>query len=207
MVDPEQWASDRANYPWTREIDLDLEVGAGASQVPLCSCSRCKAVLGTEQVEPMFQDYDRIPHLVNDTLTYHQYFLCSRRMEAFVFNTREWSKQFYSTLLPLWLALILTIVMLDVAGFKTAVFDRKMIDGLVLATDTREMITGLTKPFVREQTMDEEQTDEDNGASAYSQPQVSELSAWSADFVQGKGQGLIFLLHGKPGVGKTYTAG
>jgi len=30
---------------------------------------------------------------------------------------------------------------------------------------------------------------------------------WSADFVQGKGQGLTFLLHGKPGVGKTWTAG
>jgi SpoVK/Ycf46/Vps4 family AAA+-type ATPase len=31
--------------------------------------------------------------------------------------------------------------------------------------------------------------------------------AWSADFVKGKGQGLIFLLHGSPGVGKTCTAG
>lgn len=30
---------------------------------------------------------------------------------------------------------------------------------------------------------------------------------WSADFVRGKGNGLIFLLHGKPGVGKTCTAG
>ncbi|KAK0644823.1 hypothetical protein DIS24_g8468 [Lasiodiplodia hormozganensis] len=29
---------------------------------------------------------------------------------------------------------------------------------------------------------------------------------WSADYVKGKGEGLIFLLHGKPGVGKTYTA-
>ncbi|KAK8061853.1 P-loop containing nucleoside triphosphate hydrolase [Apiospora phragmitis] len=29
---------------------------------------------------------------------------------------------------------------------------------------------------------------------------------WSADFVMGKGSGLTFLLHGKPGVGKTLTA-
>ncbi|KAH7045281.1 P-loop containing nucleoside triphosphate hydrolase protein [Macrophomina phaseolina] len=35
---------------------------------------------------------------------------------------------------------------------------------------------------------------------------ASESSSWSADFVSGKGEGLIFLLHGKPGVGKTYTA-
>ena len=27
------------------------------------------------------------------------------------------------------------------------------------------------------------------------------------DLIQGKGKGLIFLLHGPPGVGKTYTAG
>lgn len=30
--------------------------------------------------------------------------------------------------------------------------------------------------------------------------------AWSADFVQSKGEGQIFLLHGPSGVGKTYTA-
>ena len=30
---------------------------------------------------------------------------------------------------------------------------------------------------------------------------------WNADFIQGKGQGQIILLHGKPGVGKTCTAG
>lgn len=30
---------------------------------------------------------------------------------------------------------------------------------------------------------------------------------WAADFIRGKGSGLIFLLHGPPGVGKTCTAG
>jgi flagellar biosynthesis GTPase FlhF len=34
-----------------------------------------------------------------------------------------------------------------------------------------------------------------------------EVKAWSADFVQEKGEGQIFLLHGTPGVGKTCTAG
>lgn len=29
----------------------------------------------------------------------------------------------------------------------------------------------------------------------------------STDFIKGKGEGLIFLLHGPPGVGKTCTAG
>jgi len=33
-----------------------------------------------------------------------------------------------------------------------------------------------------------------------------EEDSWSADFVQSKGEGQIFLLHGPSGVGKTYTA-
>ena len=30
---------------------------------------------------------------------------------------------------------------------------------------------------------------------------------WSVDFIEGKGVGQIILLHGPPGVGKTYTVG
>jgi signal recognition particle GTPase len=41
---------------------------------------------------------------------------------------------------------------------------------------------------------------------SYKQPE-SEVKAWSADFIQEKGEGQIFLLHGTPGVGKTCTAG
>ncbi|PMD40825.1 P-loop containing nucleoside triphosphate hydrolase protein [Hyaloscypha variabilis F] len=40
---------------------------------------------------------------------------------------------------------------------------------------------------------------------SYKQP-GDEVKAWSADFIQEKGEGQIFLLHGTPGVGKTCTA-
>jgi ATP-dependent Lon protease len=30
---------------------------------------------------------------------------------------------------------------------------------------------------------------------------------WRADWIENKGEGQIFLLHGSPGVGKTFTAG
>jgi len=36
-----------------------------------------------------------------------------------------------------------------------------------------------------------------------SDDQTREPGRWSADFIQNKGDGQIFLLHGKPGVGKT----
>lgn len=32
-------------------------------------------------------------------------------------------------------------------------------------------------------------------------------NVWGADFIPGKGEGQIFLLHGPPGTGKTYTVG
>ena len=30
--------------------------------------------------------------------------------------------------------------------------------------------------------------------------------SWGADFIENKGEGQIFLLHGSPGVGKTYVS-
>ena len=64
-----------------------------------------------------------------------------------------------------------------------------MIDTLVMEDERRRLIKALAKNY---------QTDS-NGQSAH--------KPWAADFVAGKGEGKIFLLHGKPGVGKTYTAG
>ena len=66
-----------------------------------------------------------------------------------------------------------------------------MIDTLVMANERRQMIKALAENYL--QTLDPIK------ASAH--------RPWTADFVAGKGEGRIFLLHGRPGVGKTYTAG
>ncbi|ETI28430.1 hypothetical protein G647_00879 [Cladophialophora carrionii CBS 160.54] len=47
--------------------------------------------------------------------------------------------------------------------------------------------------------------DELNTIRALSNQQSSKIDSWSADFIAGKGSGQIILLHGPPGVGKTYT--
>lgn len=198
MVDTQQWVSDRHAYPWARQIMLDEESGPPASRSPLCNCCRCVSVVGNEPVESIFEDYDRIPHQTRTTFTDHHYFLCSGYMEAFLFKTREWG----IVTATLWLYHAdIVIVALDVYGFKDPVFDKKMINDLVLAQDTKDMIVDLTKLFVEEKG-----TKKDAGDTAKSENEF-DMSAWSADFVKGKGEGLIFLLHGKPGVGKTYTAG
>ncbi|KAF4465891.1 ATPase [Fusarium albosuccineum] len=63
-------------------------------------------------------------------------------------------------------------------------FNHQMIDSLVMDTVQLRRLRALTQSFAR--------IDKDGNQLAN--------EAWSADFVKGKGQGLIFLLHGRPGV-------
>ncbi|KAK8124349.1 uncharacterized protein PG998_000108 [Apiospora kogelbergensis] len=41
--------------------------------------------------------------------------------------------------------------------------------------------------------------------NALTEHQVNSKQSWSADYIENKGEGVIILLHGPPGVGKTYT--
>lgn len=66
-----------------------------------------------------------------------------------------------------------------------------MINDLVMEDKRLQTLKALSKSFVRENKM--------------GRP-MKLAHQWSADFVEGKGSGLIFLLHGSPGVGKTFTA-
>lgn len=70
-------------------------------------------------------------------------------------------------------------------------FQRKMIDTLVMDKDRRRTLVSLAESYAR--------------LNLHGKQLSREL--WQADFVEKKGKGLIFLLHGGPGVGKTFTAG
>jgi signal recognition particle GTPase len=83
------------------------------------------------------------------------------------------------------------IELLDVSGFSEPKFDENMIENLVMDEKRVKMLKALAKSYARLNKHEEK----------------SELDMWSADFVKGKGNGLTFLLHGTPGVGKTCTAG
>lgn len=96
---------------------------------------------------------------------------------------------------------------LEVSGFRPARYDKTILDTLVLEDPhVKELIRGLTNKYLlglRVEAAREANLD-DKDASLVD---TESNTAWSPDFVKGKGEGLIFLLHGKPGVGKTYTAG
>lgn len=68
-------------------------------------------------------------------------------------------------------------------------FNKAAIDNLVMPEDRILMIKSLVHRF----------TDADaiNGKVP---------KAWTADFIKHKGEGQIFLLHGSPGIGKTYVS-
>jgi signal recognition particle GTPase len=80
---------------------------------------------------------------------------------------------------------------LYIVNLREPEFDQTMINNLVMDEERLRIIKSLAASYVRE----------DRHGKLLAQP------SWQADFVEGKGKGQIFLLHGKPGVGKTYTAG
>jgi hypothetical protein len=80
---------------------------------------------------------------------------------------------------------------LHVTSFQEPKFKQNMIDKMVMDPVRIKTLKALAGSYIRQNKHGE----------------VSDRPPWSADFIQGKGQGQIFLLHGKPGVGKTCTAG
>lgn len=76
-------------------------------------------------------------------------------------------------------------------NFQEPQFQEDLIDNLVMDQERIKILKALASSYVR----------------VNQQGNKIEHDAWTADFVKGKGSGLIFLLHGKPGVGKTVTAG
>ncbi|CZR56708.1 related to TOB3 (member of AAA-ATPase family) [Phialocephala subalpina] len=78
---------------------------------------------------------------------------------------------------------------LDVACCQPPKINTKAIDTLVMPPERKRMIKAIVQKY----------TDPRFTPGKTTQP-------WGADFIENKGEGQIFLLHGSPGVGKTYPA-
>lgn len=99
-----------------------------------------------------------------------------------------------------------------VSGFKEATFDKNMLNSLVLKRETKDLIYHLTHMYMRDTSPSQSSTPDIHKTVKLSTVHKWQIGSghqatWSADFIEGKGECLTFLLHGKPGVGKTYTAG
>lgn len=109
-----------------------------------------------------------------------QYMLLTQKVYGFILKERTWD-------------------LLDVSCVKEPKFQDDMIDDLVLKDEAKTLVQALSNSHAVAA-----------GTDPYTQQRglgdVGAPTKWSADFVQNKGEGRIFLLHGKPGVGKTTTA-
>jgi ATP-dependent Lon protease len=77
---------------------------------------------------------------------------------------------------------------LDIDLIEEPRFDQTSFDYLVLDEDIKQTVRKLA-------------------VNNYNKKKTSIEKQFSADFIKGKGEGQVFLLHGPPGVGKTCTAG
>jgi SpoVK/Ycf46/Vps4 family AAA+-type ATPase len=76
--------------------------------------------------------------------------------------------------------------LLDITGLDEPQLAQNAIDRLVMKPENKETIKAIVQTYA--------DTADEHGAR------------FSADFIQGKGEGQVFLLHGPPGTGKTLTA-
>lgn len=58
----------------------------------ICSCTICEQQIYRNAIQPKFSGYSRWgPHFVEEP-TEHQYFICDKEVQAFIFKTRAWGK-------------------------------------------------------------------------------------------------------------------
>ena len=96
MVDPIQYVWWNMGFvPPGGNVERTILLGSithPSNPLKICSCDRCEKLIYQHAVKPRFAGYSHINPLIVEQLTDHQYFLCDRMVEAFVFKVREWSK-------------------------------------------------------------------------------------------------------------------
>lgn len=58
----------------------------------ICACSLCQDQIYRHAVDPKFTEYSRFNPVDVEGLTEHQYFICSKQVQAFVFKLRRWGE-------------------------------------------------------------------------------------------------------------------
>jgi predicted ATPase with chaperone activity len=115
--------------------------------------------------------------------------LCDRVLPGFDLKSRSWGKhRNHSQALPHDGFLTPGLVQLDVAYCRPLKTNVRAIDNLVMPSERKDMIKALIQRFTSVEAI------------------KGQHRTWAADFIENKGEGQIFLLHGSPGVGKTYVS-
>jgi hypothetical protein len=192
MVDPVHALEDNPGDPNFTEVIVEQK----PAQLPLCSCIRCSAIESERTRPPKFKGYKKIEFKSIPEMTEHQYIMCSWAVYGFVLSTRNWGMSCYQR--PTSANICTEHLYLD--GFKEPQWNTSLLDSLVLHPATKKMLFSLCQLYLQQNT------DSATSKSIAKNDSHPKAKVWSADYVDEKGKGLVLLLHGKPGVGKTYTA-
>ncbi|KAF9891838.1 hypothetical protein FE257_003323 [Aspergillus nanangensis] len=147
-----------------------------------CECSICKGKRAGQQrnLESRFEDYNLLTLESNDK---------DLKLEADCELTPH-QYLLCPAEIPAYVFKTRTWETLHVANFAEPQFSESLINSLVMDSGRLQTLKALAKSFSRINKSGDEM----------------KKPPWAADFVKGKGHGMIFLLHGRPGVGKTCTA-
>lgn len=98
---------------------------------------------------------------------------------------------------------------MHIDGFREPSYDTTLFDRLVMKSSTKDFIKSLTQMYIKDSAGSSQRNKIYSKITDVhkSRKQKKADTTWSADFIEGKGEGLTILLHGRPGVGKTYTTG
>ncbi|TVY86811.1 ATPase family AAA domain-containing protein 3B [Lachnellula willkommii] len=155
-----------------------------------CDCEECEAIPNIQRdhhskfiwtaydnINPKETESLELTDPVTGGVSRHRYLLCPTRVVGFVLKSRSWADN-VSQLKDV----------LNVECCHELKLNTKAIDSLVIPDERRTMIKALVNRYT-------------NTGAIKSKAHAP----WSADFIADKGEGQIFLLHGSPGVGKTYV--
>lgn len=171
-------------------------------KMPACTCGHCSSVMKEDnQSRSKFWNFDGIESYANIDQEFDDlFFVCSHKIVAFVTGQRVWKR-------------------LHISGAREPNWDEDMIDTrLVIDQDNLRTIKALASRYTQYNDTDSEQDEKDekhtkDGKDGISdkekkaeEPEEAMMKPWQADFIERKGDNAIFLLHGRPGVGKTFTA-
>jgi len=170
-------------------LDKDSKYKLGErARIPQCEYNKCGEANSAEEVylKPTFRDYNNIDPETVTELSNHQYMLFASHIFGFILKDRMHSTS--NTISNSQGGSKLTRVdLLDITGLNKPKLVTNAIDSLVLRPErNKDTIKAIVQTY----------SDSTNQAELF-----------SADFIQRKGEGQIFLLHGPPGTGKTLTAG
>ncbi|KAM0431481.1 hypothetical protein ACHAPT_005459 [Fusarium lateritium] len=172
-------------HPEDRKVLIDT-IAHPSSPLKICSCDKCEERIYRHAVKPKFVGYSNINPQNVEALTEHQYFLCDSIVEAFLFKYKTWRS-------------------LHVDGFQEAAFDGSLFEDLVINDASKMYIQDLAKPYIKGPQENEPQKQLRSGLGQAHKPS-KQKKPWSTDSTKIKGEGLTMLLHGRSGVGKSYTA-